>query len=180
MIWIHLPLPSSARKPGGDCRGRGIVERRQGCFLSSSHFPPPGLGREPLKFWNLGCRVNLEPDCFPVPNSQTDMMCRAEQPPLSAAQGSKSRTLTTFRRSWNVVKPQVPMPATTGVISFPWKFPWYLLFICKLFGWGFVTLDKKIYILVNFCSVISHQGAEKREQTCPWNCLKRKKKTQTS
>lgn len=83
---------------------------------------------ESLKPWlksRLGARL------FPC-SEFSDTMRRAERPPSPAAKCSQCLTLTTCRVRWNVVQRQVPMPATTGIIIFPWKFP--LMFVICLWS----------------------------------------------
>lgn len=134
----------------------------------SATFPWPRLGREPLKVWNLGKLGGRLFSC----SKFSDMMCRAERPPLSAAKCSESLTLTTSRISWNVVKHQIPVLATTGVIIFPWKFPWCLLFVCDLFGETFSHWAKNVYfgkfVFIDFLPWEQRKG---NNRSLKINCL---------
>lgn len=129
----------------------------------SATFPWPRLGREPLKVWNLGKLGGRWFSC----SKFSDMMCRAERPPLSAAKCSESLTLTMFWISWNVVEHQISVPATTGVIIFAWKFPWCLLFVCDLFGDTFSHWAKNVYFGKSVF-LISYPGSREKGITDTW------------
>lgn len=57
-------------------------------------------------------------------------------------------------------------------LTFPWTIPWYLLFVCDLFGWGFLTVGKKKklfwWIHVQWFPALE---AEKKEPQVPENKL---------
>lgn len=163
-FWIHLPIPpvlgSQAERAEGGPSRRGD---KATFALPPSRFPWPRLGTEPLKVWNLSWRGKWSQMVFPVLDSLTDTKWRAAQPPLAAAKSSK--TLTIFRMSWKCSKTSGSCASRhrQRLYYFPWKFPWYLLCVSDLFGWGFLTVGQKKTFWSIHVQWFPALGAEKKE-----------------